>query len=234
MRTMLILLLATWTISPLAQTIEDCIPIKVDKARLACFDKSAKAAVTAKAMAEEKRKLDGANEVVRLSDPALLKSENRLAAESALKQLNKLTAATEVGISLRDYSTRIVDASGDFKDALRNLPMSTLRNELEAALADHVTARGLWSAMIQINYASIFQEHYCPMLTKDYGMQSCVIKPSYTPIGRTSSRESISDGSKNEVLSVVWSTARKRLARADALIASNRLEPLSTQPDATK
>src|SRR5579862_2931219 len=144
-----------------ADDLAHCLSLKVDKQRLACYDKAAKTIAEEQARAEQERVKAAAEQVVKASDPNTLSAAQKDAAKQAIRQLNKLTAATEVGISYRDYGTRIVDMSSEFKEAMGGLPKSDLNEQLSNALADHVRAREVWNLLIQAQYGEVFEKVVC-------------------------------------------------------------------------
>lgn len=180
--------------------IVTCIGVKADKQRLACFDKAAKSAAEAKAKAEaDRQRADAERALKPPADPNALTSEQLEAAKGAAKQLNKLSSATEVGISYRDYGTRIVDVSAEFKEAVRKLPDSDLQKLLTTALADHIRAREVWNALIQASYGEVFEKVMCPGLVTEYPGLECRVETNYRGSGRTQIA-SISDSSKARIL----------------------------------
>lgn len=199
-----------------------CLALKGDKPRLACFDKAAKAAAEAKVRLEAERQKADAERALKPVDANLLTPEQLEAAKAAVRQLNKLSSATEVGISYRDYGTRIVDVSGEFKEAARKLPDSDLQKALNAALADHVRAREVWSALIQASYGEVFEKVMCPSLASDYPGLVCRAETNYRGSGRTQIA-SISDSSKAQILNHIWSVARDRAKKAEELIEKGRM-----------
>jgi hypothetical protein len=203
-----------------AEDLIGCMTIKAEKQRLACYDKAAKALVEEQARAQQERLKAAQEQVVRASNPNALSDAQKEAAKQAIKQLNKLTAATEVGISYRDYGTRIVDMSPDFKEAIGGIPKSELRDYLSDALTDHVRAREIWSAMIQVEYGDIFEKAFCPDLRKQYPEMSCSATTQYSAGGRVAR---IDDESKNRILRGIWSAAKVRIGKAEALLAAGKL-----------
>jgi len=150
-----------------ADAIADCLTIKADPQRLACYDNAAKAAAEARAKSGQVRATSEAERVLKAPDASILSPEQSAAAKVAVEQMNKLTAATALGISYRDYGTRIVDISAEFKESTRSLPESDLSKQLSMALGDHVKAREIWNALIEARYGEAFEKVYCPSLSAE-------------------------------------------------------------------
>lgn len=207
-----------------AQTLNECVNLKVDKARLSCFDKFAKTNLEnqAKAQAAQSANAAAAKQAAdaEKANPNWITPEIAEAAKLALKQINRLGAAAEVGISLRDYGTKIADVSGEFKDAINVIPDSELKRELQGAFGEHILAREFWSAMLDAGYSEVFQKVYCPKLIELYQMTPCIIQGVFN---NATKRMPVTESSKREVLSLPWAKARKHIATAQMLLEMKTL-----------
>lgn len=67
--------------------------------------------------------------------------------EFALKALRKMSAATEVGVSLSEYSSRLIDTKAEVDEAIDILPDNFLRQELILALQSFIDAGRAWNEM---------------------------------------------------------------------------------------
>jgi hypothetical protein len=215
-------LVSLWGGVASADEVTDCLKIKGDKARLVCYDKAAKLQAEAQAKAEQERIRAASEQKIKAPDPSALSPEQKTAAKEALKQLNKLAAATEVGLSYREYGTRIVDVSGDLKEALNAIPESDLRKQMTLALGDYVRAREVWNALIISEYGEVFEKVMCPGLVSDYPQMNCSVQTNYSGSGRFV-RASITDDSKARILSAIWASARSHIGTAEQLIARDKL-----------
>jgi hypothetical protein len=213
-----------------ADEVTACMAIKVEKQRLACYDKAAKTLVEAQAKAEQERLKAALEQVVKPTNPNALSDAQKEAAKQAIRQLNKLTAATEVGISYRDYGTRIVDISSEFKEAITAVPSSELRSHLSSVLADHVRAREVWNLLIEAKYGEVFEEVVCPSLRTEYPDVSCRATTRFSAGGRIAQ---VDDESKNRILNGIWSAAKARLSKAEGLVATGRLNADPSVPAPT-
>jgi hypothetical protein len=220
--TTIVALVSLWAGVVSADEVTDCLKIKPDKARLACYDKTTKLLIEVQAKAEQDRIRAATEQKIKPPDPSALSPEQKTAAKEALKQLNKLAAATEVGLSYRDYGTRIVDVSGDLKEALNAIPESDLRKQMTLALGDYVRAREVWNALIISEYGEVFEKVMCPGLVSDYPQMHCSVQTTYSGSGRLV-RASITDDSKARILSAIWTSARSHISTAEQLIAHDRL-----------
>ena len=90
------------------QVLVECLAIKPDKPRLTSYDKPAKIFVDIQRKAEQERRKAAEEQEICRTDANTLQPDQKVKAERAVNQLNKLFAATEVGISYREYGTRIV------------------------------------------------------------------------------------------------------------------------------
>lgn len=76
---------------------------------------------------------------------------------AALKSLRRLQAATEVGVSYVDYSSRLIDVKADVSDNLDNLPNGQLKQKLNAAMDAYADARTAWGEIIEYGYWDVIK-----------------------------------------------------------------------------
>src|ERR1041384_562849 len=68
-------------------------------------------------------------------------------AKEAIKALQKLDAATEVGINKMEYSKMLIDAQASVNEALNKLPEGELKQEIKLAMESYMDAKTLWYLM---------------------------------------------------------------------------------------
>jgi hypothetical protein len=95
------------------------------------------------------------------SSPAggpVLTTEQRAAAETALRDLRKLRSATQVGLVRADYQNRLIDTKADVDEQLRKLPEGEVKHEITDAMQVYVDTSTLWQCMIQSEYKRLFKK----------------------------------------------------------------------------
>ncbi len=200
-----VFLSSTTSLAQVPQSLSDCSGIKNDKKRLECYDKLS-AATSAQTKFHEAA-----------SPTNALKPDQKSATEDAIRAIRKMASATEVGISLREYGSRVIDMAAATDDALLNIPDSQLKSKILDAKKAYVDARQLWTAMFNTKYVSSFLAAYGSKLA-EYGIDPASLRPA-DPFAKTL------DMNKTAVLSPVWMQARKHLEEADELLKAGRLNP---------
>lgn len=201
-------------------SLSSCITIKNAKVRLACYDKvapevikqlsEAVASLTNKKNAEEETALKE-QQKKNADEENALKEQQKLVRET-LRELRKLSTATEVGINKGEYSRRVIDVASDVKLNLSEIKDEAVRNEVKVALQAFVDANDLWDEMNSSEYVSWFFEHYGIKAAK-YGVAASV----YPDYNDTIPRQ----GGVSRVLSPVWLFAKNAIDQAEA--ASNQV-----------
>jgi hypothetical protein len=69
--------------------------------------------------------------------------------KSALKELRKFAGATEVGISFKEYSTRVIDLKSSVEEALIELKDGELKTNMKTALDAYVDASTFWNETLK-------------------------------------------------------------------------------------
>lgn len=69
-------------------------------------------------------------------------------AKRALRALETLAAATEVGINYREYGKRLIDVKVAVEDILHGLPAGELKTEIAAALKEFQDAKQVWDIYV--------------------------------------------------------------------------------------
>ncbi len=67
------------------------------------------------------------------------------AAVEAIRLLRRMSSATEMGITFRDYSSRMIDLNADVQELLAQLPEGELKNEIRLSLEAFVDANAISS-----------------------------------------------------------------------------------------
>jgi len=143
-----------------------------------------------------------------------------VAAESVMKALRRLESATEIGITLRDYSQLLVTETANIDEGLRSVPDGPFKNAVMKSRQAYIDARVLWSLSIVSTYVSVFQSSAEPMF-RLYG-----IDPS--ELYNTSNFRKTSDIPKVIFLSPIWLAAG-----LETIVAQRELASLAT-PGAVK
>ena len=141
-------------------------------------------------------------------------SQSNELASSAIRALRKLAGATEVGISFREYGSRVIDVKADVDESIRELPEGDLRNEIRLAMEAYADAAQAWNEMTRHEFMLINYEHGAS-LQKKYSIP--VDTSLSSPIMR-----------RDVVLSVIWKAARTHIDRASSLMTGEALPPTPT------
>jgi hypothetical protein len=141
-------------------------------------------------------------------------SKEREAAEAALKALRGIAAATEVGIAIREYGSRVIDAKLIVEDALGRISDDALKSEIREATDDYSFAVTVWDYLNSYNTDLLPLGSYFPA---DNSVVQQVLK-QYHDITPTV----LNDGGKyyriNSLLSGIWGAADKHIEKASAML----------------
>ncbi len=77
------------------------------------------------------------------------------AALAALKSLRKIAGATEIGINVQDYGSRLIDTKADIDEQLAQLPEGEVKKEIQLALQAYVDAHSIWSASAEYDFVLV-------------------------------------------------------------------------------
>jgi hypothetical protein len=133
-----------------------------------------------------------------------LTPQAKTAARDALKALRKMAGATEIGINLQEYGSRIIDAKADVEEALRQLPDGDLKLEISLAMDAYADASKGWNQMLRYDFLLVEFEPG-QSLQKKYSI----------PIDNGLGSKAMT---KNAVLSTIWGAARSHLEKAETLL----------------
>ncbi len=132
-------------------------------------------------------------------------SSNSTAATSeAIKELRKMSGAVEMGLSLEEYTKRIIDMKAEVEENLSQISDGQLKEEIKASLQAYIDAKTLWNSSVEPKssdsssvYQAVFKKYdlpgeYDPDLMKDSKFRSLV-------------------------MSIIWLTAKKHIEKAEEL-----------------
>ncbi|MFN3385876.1 MAG: hypothetical protein ACK42Y_04740 [Candidatus Thermochlorobacter sp.] len=130
----------------------------------------------------------------------------------AMKELHKMQAATEVGITLQEYSSRLIDLKASVDEALRQVSDPELKRELRFAVEAYSDGLDLWNRQLNTRYplkqsGDMLREEAKDICEK-YG-----IKEFSTSTGGAE----IVNGKK--ALNFIWFFAKTAIEKADKLVA---------------
>lgn len=128
----------------------------------------------------------------------------RAAAEAALKTLRRMASATDVGISLSEYNTRLIDLKADVDEQFSLIPDGELKTEIQLAVESYIDAQNAWKEM---------GRHDTLFPTLEPG-RSLMTKYSI-PIDRSIGIELLPGKS---VRSIIWLAARSHVDKAAQLL----------------
>jgi hypothetical protein len=138
-----------------------------------------------------------------------LSPQTATAARAAIKELRKLAGATEIGISFREYGSRLIDIKTTVDEALASIREGELKTEISLALEAYVDAGQAWNTIIKDGNA-----RYDYTLSLDKEWMRIIEKYSLSP-------DSTLVYGQDRVLSTIWQEARTHLNRASSLIEQN-------------
>src|ERR1700759_4072160 len=78
-----------------------------------------------------------------------LSSKQKTAAANAMKALQKLNAATEIGVNYQNYQPLLIEAKTQVNEAESVLPDGEVKSELNAAMDAYADAGDAWEAFIR-------------------------------------------------------------------------------------
>lgn len=131
----------------------------------------------------------------------------------AMKELHKMQAATEVGITFQEYSSRLIDLKASVEEALRQVSDPDLRRELRFAVEAYSDGLDLWNRQLNTRYplkqsGDMLREEAKDICEK-YG-----IKEFSTSTGGAEIVNS------KKALNFIWTFAKAAIEKADKLAAS--------------
>lgn len=128
----------------------------------------------------------------------------RAAAEAALKTLRRMGSATEVGLTLSEYNTRLIDLKADVDEQISLIPEGELKTEIQLAVEAYVDAQNAWKEMGR--HDTLF-----PDLEPGRSLMAKYSIPVDSSIGMR-----LLPG--NSVRSIIWRAARAHVDKATQLL----------------
>jgi hypothetical protein len=129
----------------------------------------------------------------------------RAAAEAALKTLRRMGSAVEVGLTLSEYNTRLIDLKADVDENLSQIPDGELKTEIRLAVEAYVDAQNGWKEMGRHDTLYPDLEPGRSLMTK-YSI----------PIDRSIGMALLPGRS---VRNIIWLTAKARVDKASQLLS---------------
>lgn len=126
--------------------------------------------------------------------------------ELALRELKKMSAATEIGINLSAYNSRLIDTKVIVDEAISVLPDNYLRKEFELALQSFIDVSKAWNEIGSNNNLYPLQDIFWILLDR-YGLQ--LVSESNQSLKIT----------KNDIFSVIWKKSSNHVNNIDDLIS---------------
>jgi hypothetical protein len=146
--------------------------------------------------------------------------------KAALRELRKMSGATNVGISFKDYSTRIIDLKAAVEEALLELHDGELKNKINTALDAFVDASTFWNESLKPDQIAEMGDVYDQQIANlklQYGVLPLARYPALRlfqekyqiPIEKDDKGEEQVNRKKG--LSIIWSVATDATERATQL-----------------
>jgi hypothetical protein len=76
-------------------------------------------------------------------------------AKGAVKVLNKLRIASEIGISFKDFSNKVIDCKVDFEEYLKEISNSIIKDSLLVAMKAYESTQYVWDEFIKIGVGRV-------------------------------------------------------------------------------
>jgi hypothetical protein len=165
---------------------------------------------------------DSGSQEIRLSDIATIQfsAEVPVATDAfsreAIKALRRLDSAVSVGLTYREYGTRLVDTKVAVDEQLEKVAEGELKMEIMRAMSDYKKASQLWELKVTESKGFInggFIERSSSdlkALVQDY--------PEVSSIAREESVPGVFLINIDEMLNVIWRSARKHIDKATGLL----------------
>jgi hypothetical protein len=137
-----------------------------------------------------------------------LSTKQKTAASDALKSMNKISAATEVGVNYPQYGQMVIEAKAQVNEAVAVLPDGNLKKELNAAMDAYADSMKIWQH--KLNNRSLFSdEPDSYTLIQKYSLKTTSFQFQGRPIDAADPAQA---------LQTVWGTARTHLDKASKML----------------
>lgn len=147
----------------------------------------------------------------RVSAKTPFTSRERAAAYNALRSIRKLRAATAIGLSLGEYSNRVLDTGIEIDAALRWTRDCPAKLEIQSALDCYSDASNLWSNSIGKDTIADFEIADKRSRLSGYGIPETLSHSKEANIYL----EKFDEHDRDLVLQTVWSKAGEHLLKAE-------------------
>ncbi len=131
------------------------------------------------------------------------------AAALVLKELRKMQAATEIGITFQEYRARMIDLKAAVDEGLRSINEEELKREARLALEAYTDALDLWNRQTNSRYplkqsGDLLREEAKDICEK-YGVKEFAVATSGVEIVNS-----------KKVISFIWTFAKTSIEKAEA------------------
>lgn len=126
-----------------------------------------------------------------------LSASQQTAANSALKSLRKIAAATDVGVSYSQYGSLLIEAKPEVDEALAVLPESQFRSDITTAMEAYLDSREAWGEMMAKD-----------KLPLTYGIGKKLVEKYAMAFQTRGDRAIIYDSTRDRVVEDLWKHAR--------------------------
>lgn len=148
--------------------------------------------------------LDGTWKYADATASAGYSEKQQAAIKAAVLALRKLSDVTVIGVTYRDYKTKLADSKNIIEDAVALLPQGETRKQLMDAWSPHIKAVQWWDTMLNMRSLRV-----SPKEREDLKKELPKIK-----------MEALDSASREEILSACWAEAAEQLQPLIKLAAS--------------
>lgn len=170
--------------------------------------------------------------VILISACGGLTEKQKKSVEDSISALNKLEAATDIGISKSEYSRMLIDAIPVVTKANESLPDGDLKQEIKITMDAYLDAKELWDILKDDSSFYVMCSDSPPQKEVSESVKM-IIELSCDPKGKIlrdkynltvrdpKTKEIKADKSgeifKKEAISIIWETAKKHLDRVSSI-----------------
>lgn len=132
------------------------------------------------------------------------------ACRDALREMRKLMGATEIGVSYREYGTRLIDTKALVEEAFALIPDGEFKSEVALTMVAFIDANTAWNTIVNST------SRYGTTLSIEPEWMGLMFKyriPRKDPDGNSWAYEDTT------VLRTIWQAARNHLDRASSLLS---------------
>jgi hypothetical protein len=125
----------------------------------------------------------------------------------AIAALQKLQAATQVGVNYQTYGQLLIDAKAKVNDSVKSLPDGELKTEISGAMDSYADAATVWGRKIEGH--SLYGDNSEPDKT--------LIAKYSIPV-ETSKYSGISSADPTKAMQIIWLRADIHLKQIDSIL----------------